>query len=457
MRYASSQPWAVKVSSFFFRLGYSESDTFGRFVYGLFLLHKVAGLPEVDPKRIPQTLDQIGRLPMGYGGDLGRKALGLAVQRARSRYRASEVLSIVTMKLAERHSTLLKQFEGKPVKEAETYVLSMIRSAYLDLVRRDRNAPFVQEWAELQETTPSDMPTNLNRILSQEQFKEMVDGIARKVSPELAKDIPEYLELIADGYSDRKIVNNKMLPFFETHPMTDQGWTYWRKKMLNVLKDVMLKEDAVVTASNITQDLVQSLVVKTAKDFSSPEAMRQYLRDHPGADARKHHVVKEDGGRSSGGGTKLKVKDKQLAKELADLRLPAHGAVDSVRRMLEDDDKELDIGTAQKAIRVLHDQANNPATDKDRKKKLETMKDKLKEIARVKEAHDVKESHDWSSSTTIGRGGDLRPLQAGTPVLVEVTITAKVVRVNGNNVIVSYPPGERTVPASRVRPIAYPR
>lgn len=35
-------------------------------------------------------------------------------------------------------------------------------------------------------------------------------------------------------------------------------------------------------------------LVRIAKEFSSPGALREYLHDHPGADRSKHHVVKKD-------------------------------------------------------------------------------------------------------------------------------------------------------------------
>lgn len=34
--------------------------------------------------------------------------------------------------------------------------------------------------------------------------------------------------------------------------------------------------------------------MRKATDFSSPEALKKYLHDHPGADPKNHHVVKHD-------------------------------------------------------------------------------------------------------------------------------------------------------------------
>lgn len=47
--------------------------------------------------------------------------------------------------------------------------------------------------------------------------------------------------------------------------------------------------------------IVRNIVAKVSMEHDSPEAMKKYLHDHPGADKSKHHVKKQDGGGGSGG------------------------------------------------------------------------------------------------------------------------------------------------------------
>lgn len=48
--------------------------------------------------------------------------------------------------------------------------------------------------------------------------------------------------------------------------------------------------------------VVAGFLAKTAMEHATPEAMKQYLHDHPDADKSKHHVKKDKGGGGSSGG-----------------------------------------------------------------------------------------------------------------------------------------------------------
>ena len=126
------------------------------------------------------------------------------------------------------------------------------------------------------------------------------------------------------------------------------------------------------------------MIHRVALQFSSPEALREYLRDHPGADPKKHTVTKRDDGSSGGGGgATVQVKDKGVAKELADLGTPHGSAVNQVARLIEQG-KPVSFNMIDKAVKVLHSQANNPGQDKDTAKKMRALKTKLEGFGREK-------------------------------------------------------------------------
>lgn len=120
------------------------------------------------------------------------------------------------------------------------------------------------------------------------------------------------------------------------------------------------------------------MIQRVATEFATPEALKAYLREHPGADPKKHRVTKrEDGSSGSGGGATVTVKDKGVAKDLADLGMPHGSAVDSVGRMIADG-RPVSFNMINKAVVVLHDQANKPGLDKNKAKKMRDLRTKLK-------------------------------------------------------------------------------
>jgi hypothetical protein len=76
-----------------------------------------------------------------------------------------------------------------------------------------------------------------------------------------------------------------------------------------------------------------------AREFSSPDALREYLHDHPGADKSKHYVRKDEGGKGTsqkpkddGGGLDLlKGRSKGERKRLLEQALEINDAADKAR------------------------------------------------------------------------------------------------------------------------------
>ena len=117
--------------------------------------------------------------------------------------------------------------------------------------------------------------------------------------------------------------------------------------------------------------------MKHAKEFSSPDQLKKYLHEHPGADPSKHHVRKEDGGLGSGS-VRVKTKvDKGVAEEISSVwkNKPSSNAVDDVRKMIEED-REISVNMLGRAVRVLRNEMGNVSGEK--RQKLKSLHDKLK-------------------------------------------------------------------------------
>lgn len=128
------------------------------------------------------------------------------------------------------------------------------------------------------------------------------------------------------------------------------------------------------------------VAARFAKDFSSPEALKTYLKEHPNADPKNHHVVTPEGGRGSGAAhVKVKV-DTGVADDIGKVwKGKPEGAITQVKKMI-DDGRDVPVNMIEKAVKVLHDQANNPTTKPDEAKAMRALRDKLKGHAHGKEA-----------------------------------------------------------------------
>lgn len=124
---------------------------------------------------------------------------------------------------------------------------------------------------------------------------------------------------------------------------------------------------------------------RQAKEFSSPAELKQYLRDHPGADPHKHTVRREDGSLGSGAArTKVKV-DKGLAGEIGKVwkNKPSSNAVDAVKRMIEKGD-EISVNMLGRAVSVLKNEGSSASGDE--KKAIRALRQKLEQHIHQKTA-----------------------------------------------------------------------
>lgn len=137
---------------------------------------------------------------------------------------------------------------------------------------------------------------------------------------------------------------------------------------------------------------------KAAMEHSSPEAMKDYFREHPGADRKKHHVVDKMTGESKGRGDQMTSAkpSKELAQSIKQDWVGSkhdnpNNPVTGVMKKMERGEA-VSSGYLNKAIMVLKNVSGQSGITKAESEKLWNLSKKLKEHAQVKEASDEKES-----------------------------------------------------------------
>ena len=250
----ASMPWGYKVANLLFRVRVaSDAQAFGKLIYGMFLLHGVVGMPPVP--KMPESVRQIDRLPRDYGLDFGKKAWSYLLRTFKGEDAAQEIMSVVSME-ALQDKTMWARTPGMELKSAESYIMTRLKMRGINLMRgrkyrnRDHDsldgAPSDDEeatalidkleggsaWGQLGEAiNSSDMG----------EIEQQLSRAFRKIDPAFAADVDQYLKLVIDGYSDRQILTNQMLPSTKVKPILESNWSKrYRPVIKDVLEDVLL-------------------------------------------------------------------------------------------------------------------------------------------------------------------------------------------------------------------------
>lgn len=272
----SEIPRGTKVANLLFQLRVgSDANLFGRMVYGLFWIWGVEGLPPLQNP--PKMLPQISRIPRGYGLDFGKRVFGMAVSKfSGDRDKAEELLSeFLTIKVMDKQHKLADKFKGLPLKEAESIVMTAVKNFVRD-TKRDTHreekveGPGKTDLSETQHLLNSpDQSQVVEELISEGELSRVVQEVQRMIAPkrpDIAKDIPLYFDLLMDGTSDSKIINNKMLPFLEGAPMSQQAWQQGYKEVIKKVMDKHLDRHADLHA---TASVVERLLEKTASEHEA--------------------------------------------------------------------------------------------------------------------------------------------------------------------------------------------
>lgn len=264
-----SLPQRTRVANLLFQLRVgSDANLFGRMVYGLFHIWGVEGLPPlVNP---PKNLTQISKVPRGYGLDLGKYAYKTLLSRLRDPEKVEEVLSeFLTFKIMDKQHKLADKFKGKPLDEASKLVIFALKNFASDTRSRDnrREKNETPQAVDPESGAILDTPSGaeaLDEVLPPGEINQVVQEVQRilsKKNPDIARDIPLYFDYLMDGNTDSKIIGNKMLPFLQDHPMSQQAWS---KGYKDVIKNVLDKHLTRQAASEPTLVRVANLVSLTA-------------------------------------------------------------------------------------------------------------------------------------------------------------------------------------------------
>lgn len=227
----ASLPWGLRVANVLFQLRFAaDARSFGRFVYGMFHMLGVNGLPCTS--RVPQTIREIDRLPDGYGAEFGQKARRVAAKYLRHTDDIDEALSIVALKLIGNKS-VEDSVRGTDLQQAENYVLRMVQNQALDVVRRER----VRRHEDITELLrePGSWE-NLGELIPEREQEQIRREIEQSVSPRLAPDLVTYLDLLLEGVSNKSIAEQRMLPSLRERPMSQQGLAKYRDRIKQVLQ-----------------------------------------------------------------------------------------------------------------------------------------------------------------------------------------------------------------------------
>jgi uncharacterized protein (DUF2267 family) len=130
--------------------------------------------------------------------------------------------------------------------------------------------------------------------------------------------------------------------------------------------------------SRVVARYVASRAVE-AMEFNSPQALRDYLHEHPGADPRKHRVRPNKGELGENKNRAQYKPDKGVAKSLDDLGGPAkeHPFIKKLKRHLEGD-QPVPKNVVDHALEALHEHMQDDDTSKEDKGKLRQLQQKLK-------------------------------------------------------------------------------
>ncbi len=237
------------------------------------------------------------------------------------------------------------------------------------------------------------------------ELASMAKGVSLSVDSHAS--LKKLQEAIGKGDAVPHAVLNKAigdLTFEARRPQADKKDAAAMKKMITKLKGLRSKQADVVqafenallverVASRYKQAAISALRervvtrVVEATDFPSQEALREYLKKHPNADSKKHHVRTDEGGNEGrgSGAARTKVKPpKEVGAEIAKAwkGKPSGNAVDGLRKMIEDG-REVSLHQIDSAVTVINNAI--PRASGDEAKALRALKTKVKSLMKVKD------------------------------------------------------------------------
>jgi len=222
-----SLPFEVRLAAIFTRLALDSVQTLGRALGATFLLSGVTDMPDPGPAWNPQARRPELTLPPGYMKDFASSVYGLVIKKFGDPSIADEAIQHFLLKV-----TTTKVIKPVPRRSAESFVRDGVVKAALDIVRQRRR----RERPNLSDSLDQlgDEGRSLAEALDDPRALRYIE---RKLSPrvwrlwmaylahELHPDIPAYLGLSMQGFTDAEIIGDPrkkdkpgMLPNYKPPP-----------------------------------------------------------------------------------------------------------------------------------------------------------------------------------------------------------------------------------------------
>lgn len=239
----ASLPRGLRIIDVFAKVADSTGviNGFARAVYVEFIKKGVKGLPPINGKPVEEVIKDpnhpnvFRQLPSKYGADLGRRAYGSLLHMGLAPDAAADALQDFLIAFLSKSPIE----PGSPLHEAESFTLRGLRMFAMtrrrQLKRRDRHdTPLVRDDGDGEVTVdvPDEAFDSLSRLLSQDYISRMTTEIGRKFPPNWgdAEVVATYFNLLEQGYHDKEIIAEKMLPLKVRN--SRGGWDAIKKKWL---------------------------------------------------------------------------------------------------------------------------------------------------------------------------------------------------------------------------------
>jgi hypothetical protein len=229
-RIYSSIPFSERFAALFLKLALDTVETLGRILGAEMLLAGVTDMPDPGPRWRPEARNPALTLPSSYMRDLGSSIYGTLLRKFHDPDLVDEAAQRFLLKL-----TTTKPLKAVSRSTAESYIRDGVTKMALSIIRERRQKMRDERRnVSLDDHGPDDESRSLADSLEDPSafealYQEMsprvwrlwMDTLARRLHP----DIPTYISLSMQGYSDAEILGDPrkpglhgMLPTYKSPP-----------------------------------------------------------------------------------------------------------------------------------------------------------------------------------------------------------------------------------------------
>lgn len=246
-RIYASLPWGYRVARFFLRLASGTIDVFGRVVAAEFIKRGVQGMPDVAGKPAESLREALlkkgtragDKLPRNYGRQFAQSVWNINMSKIKNPEIIEEAMVSVVEKLLKNPHLI---HEGVLLREAQAFVLRMIRNETIDLLRtkgRRREESLTREDEGEEITLDPHDPGALKDIegmLTPSTLRDIKRDLDR-----INESASAYIDAVFNDYSDREIAEGAMLPHMQGRPVSPQALFNWKKRWMPKIEEAIRK------------------------------------------------------------------------------------------------------------------------------------------------------------------------------------------------------------------------